>query len=289
METRKAVERVVAKVGDLPAMPAVVSEVLRQTEDPKTAMEEMSRTIQADPALTAKILRVSNSPYYGMKQYVGTLKLALVILGVREVRNIVLGISVFETLKESGPALKTAQEIWTGSLRAASLTKNLCETLGIALQGEEFISGLLHDIGKMVLLRQMGDSYGKVYNLFKQFPDRLHAAELQQFGFSNADAATALAVRWNLPQTLVDALWYQHPSPDRPINNAKDPRLAALVRIARAALQDDFSKPANLQCLQDKEAWAVLDAAKEPIPEADRPRVLEALTKEIKAGPDLPL
>ena len=85
-------------VGDLPAMPAVVSEVLRITEDPKVDMQVVGRVIESDPAMAGKILKVSNSSYYGMKQFVGTLKMALVILGVREVRNIVLGISVFEAI-----------------------------------------------------------------------------------------------------------------------------------------------------------------------------------------------
>ena len=111
MIDKKAVDRIIARVGDLPAMPAVVSEVLRVTDDPATAMSEVSSIVQADPALTAKILRVSNSSYYGMKQYVGTLKLALVILGVREVRNIVLGITVFETLKNEKSDVKLAEDI----------------------------------------------------------------------------------------------------------------------------------------------------------------------------------
>jgi HD-like signal output (HDOD) protein len=266
----------------------VVSEVLRQTEDPKAAMDQMSKTIQADPALTAKILRVSNSPYYGMKQYVGTLKLALVILGVREVRNIVLGISVFETLKESGPALKSAQEIWLSSLRVASLAKRLCEEIELGLQGEEFITGLLHDIGKMVLLRQLADRYARIYMAFKDFPERLYAAELQEFGFTNADAATALAVRWNLPQTLVDALWYQYPNPDRPLANAKDPRLAAVVRIAKYALHDDLSQE-GAQSLLDEEAWEVLQTAKNPMPPSERAERLKSMVEEIKKGPELPI
>ena len=87
MNLEKTAEKLLANVGDLPAMPEVVSEVLRLTDDPDTAMAQVSDVIQRDPALTAKILKVSNSPYYGMKQYVGTLKLAIVILGVREVRN----------------------------------------------------------------------------------------------------------------------------------------------------------------------------------------------------------
>ena len=98
MSKRSSVEKVVAKLGDLPAMPDVVAGVMELTADANVAVSEVSALIERDPALTAKLLKVSNSSYYGMRQVVGTLKLALVILGVREVRNIVVGISVLESL-----------------------------------------------------------------------------------------------------------------------------------------------------------------------------------------------
>jgi len=156
MSDKTEIARIVSRVGELPAMPAVVAEVLRVTDDPASDMSAVSAAIQSDPALTAKILRVSNSPYYGMKQYVGTLKLALVILGVREVRNIVLCISVFEAVRDSERHVAAVHEIWNGSLRVAGLAKSLSTQLGLVLQGEEFIAGLLTDIGKVALLRLRG-------------------------------------------------------------------------------------------------------------------------------------
>jgi len=99
MNTDKNIEKIVAQVGDLPAVPKVVGDVLSMTEDPSVPMARVGEVIQRDPALTAKILRIGNSPYYGMRQYVATLKLALVILGAREVRNIVVGIAVLDTLR----------------------------------------------------------------------------------------------------------------------------------------------------------------------------------------------
>jgi len=95
------IDKVVARIGDLPAMPDIVAKVMEITEDPGVAVSDVSELIEQDLSLTAKLLKVSNSSYYGMRQVVGTLKLALVILGVKEVRNIVLGISVLDTLRDS--------------------------------------------------------------------------------------------------------------------------------------------------------------------------------------------
>ena len=291
MDAEKTIDRIVGAVGDLPAMPAIVAEVLRVTEDPASEMAEVSRTVQADPALTAKILRISNSSYYGMKQFVGTLKLALVILGVREIRNIVLGISVFETLRSKGADVRTAEEIWSHSLRVAGIAKSLGAEMGLGLQGEEFITGLLHDIGKMVLICQLGDEYTRLYNELKSDQQELRDAEQAEYGFTNADVAMAIAARWNLPQSLVDALWYQYPDSERPLSKAKDPRLSAVVRIAKFAARDDFGAASDeeMVSLQDAEAWQVLASAKNPIAPEARRSMLAQFVEQVSNAPEIPL
>ena len=282
MTREKAVREIIERVGDLPALPAVVSEVLRLTEDANSSTGEVCDVIEEDPGLTAKVLRVSNSSYYGMKQFVGTLKLALVILGVREVRNIVLGISVFDTLSDKKSDARVAPEIWNHSLHVAGLSKKLATHLGLGLQGEEFISGLLADIGKMSLLRQFNDPYGKIYESFKKLPTALCKAEREQFDYDHADVAMALAAEWNLPRTLVDALWYQYPNNERSVHDAKDPNLAAVVRIAKLASFDDFTKKDGLACLTEVEAWNVLSTSKNAIPEQDRRAILGDFIEELK-------
>jgi len=289
MVDQTAIEHITARVGDLPAMPAVVSEVLRITEDAATTMAEVSRSIETDPALTAKILRVSNSAYYGMRQYVGTLKLALVILGVREVRNIVLGISVFDTLKDQQGDVRVGQEVWDASLRVASIAKKLGTEMGLGLQGEEFITGLLTDIGKIVLLRHDPRSYSPIYDQFKNEPEELCKKEIDAFGCAHADVATALTVKWNLPPAISDALWHQYPDPRRPLTEAEDAKLAAVVRLAKWAAHDDFSEAGQPRCLQDTEAWELLSTVKHPILEKDRHAVLEAFLEVLKEAPRIEL
>lgn len=279
----KALDDLISRMGDLPALPAVVAEVLRITEDPNSAMAEVTQVIQSDPALTAKILRLSNSSYYGMRQQVGTLKLALVILGVREVRNIVLGISVFETLKGKSGDLAVAQDIWIDSLKTAGIAKGLASYLGLGFQGEEFITGLLADIGKMLLLRHLKQEYAKIFQQFRDDPTRLVMAEMLKVGYSHADASTALAVQWNLPKTLSDALWCQYRNPERPLKQAKDPKLAAVVRVAKMAALDDFEQDEGHRSLDDLEAWEILDGAKLPIPSEARKSVVEGLKQQALA------
>ena len=281
------ISKIVSRVGDLPAMPESVSEVLRITGNPSASMTEVSAVVQSDPGMTAKILRVSNSSYYGMKQHVGTLKLALIILGVREVRNIVLGVSVFDAMRD-GVDPQTLQSIWMSGLRTAGLVKRLGREMAVAMQGEEFIAGLLSNIGKLALYREFGHKYTPMHLACERNWSALLAAENTLAGCTPADIAAALAFRWNLPRSLADALWFQYPNPEHLLSNAADPELAALLRIAKLALMDDFSSKAPLACLADTEAWAALGKVVNPIPEGRRRELMEMSVAEVEELPVLP-
>ena len=289
MGTHIELDDVLNAIGDLPAMPAVVADVLRKAEEPDVDMDEISAIIESEPALSAKILQVSNSSYYGMKQFVGTLKLALVILGVREVRNIVLGVSVFETLKSDNTNMNIAQAVWTESLQVAALSRRLAKEMALGLQGEEFIAGLLADTGKMIIMLYNNDSYNAIFKNFSEKPLELLEQEDKLYGYNNGDASTALAAKWDLPEALVDALWRQYPDPERILNDAADPQLAALIRIARTALTDDFEAEEGQRSLDDEEAWGILSSSKRPITAENRKCVLKELIEEVKSGPSLPL
>lgn len=281
MPLSKDLQSVIQKVGELPAMPAVVSDVLRLTEDPKVEMGKVGKIIEGDPAMTAKILKVSNSSYYGMKQFVGTLKLALVILGVREVRNIVLGISVFEAFKDPKTDVRLAESLWDDSLQLAGFCKRFASGLVLGLQGEEFITGLLANIGKMILLKAGDGDYEAMVRSAGKDSAALCAAEREKFGYTHADAASALAAYWSLPQPLADSLWCQYPDPDRPLAGCAEPKLAATLRIGRAAMSDDLNNyDETPSVLRDEEAWNVLAAhARNPIsPELRRATLVGFLT-----------
>lgn len=286
METRNAVQRVIERVGDLPAMPATVAELLRLTDDPMVELSEVTQALERDPALTAKILRVSNSPYYGMKQYVGTLKLALVILGVREVRNIVLGIAVVDTLHDEKLVTLVAKNFWSHAFMVAGFAKKLANTLQIGTQGEAFTSGLLHDIGKLILLRQLGSSYADIIKKSGGSSDLLYIAEREKYGFSHADAAAALAVAWNFPAALGDALLLHHAVDGNSLSNAKDPKLAAIIRISNLAAHEDFEAPqGDSQPFLNEEAWQILKSVPAPIAWDSRYDVMKSIAEELKEVP----
>jgi len=292
MDSReKALETVVASVGDLPALPSVVAEVMQITNDPDATILQICECIQRDPALAVKILKVSNSPYYGMRQHVATLKLALVVLGVRQVRNIVLGVTVFENLSDHAQGQNWLRALWSHSVLVATLSKKLGAALALGLQGEDFVVGLLHDVGKVLLYKGLGTAYDRIIEASGSgHSDELCAIEHESLGFDHADVVAALATHWDLPVSLGDALWRHHALADqRPLAAAEDPRLAGLVRIANLAAHDDFSSGDAAECAScmEQEAWEAVASPKAPEDVAARFEFLSGFRNELTETPEL--
>ena len=306
MDSREqALETVVASLGDLPALPSVVAEVMQITNDPGATVLQICECIQRDPALAVKILKVSNSPYYGMRQHVATLKLALVVLGVRQVRNIVLGLTVFGNLRDHVRGQTWLRDLWRHSVLVGALSKKLGAALALGLQGEDFVVGLLHDIGKAILYNGLATAYDAIIEASGSgHSDQLCALERESLGFDHADAVAALATHWGLPVSLGDSLWRHHATPwrhhatpwrhhamadQRRLSAAEDPRLAGVVRIANLAAHDDFSSGDGAQCALclEQEAWGVLPSPKAPEDVAARFELLSGFRKELAQTPEL--
>lgn len=254
------VESVVASVGELPSMPEVVAEVLAISRDPATTMVQIADTIAKDPVLAAKILEISNSSYYGMRQHVGSLKLALVILGVREVQNIVLAVSMFQSFPASPTERLLGVNLRKHSAIVGALAKRLAEESNARFQGDDFIAGLLHDIGKLVLWNQMGKRYETIVNDAKGNDVALRNLERERLGFTHADASAAMASAWRLPDQITDAIWRHHSDGGADLALAKEPKLAAAIRIANVADLEalDQNKPELCVACRDDEAWETL-------------------------------
>lgn len=290
MSEAQTLEKVLQRVGDLPAMPEVVAEAVDLMSRPDSDMAQIAEIIGRDPALTAKLLKVANSPYYGMRQVVGSLKLALVILGAREVRNILIGVSMMDAFDDARTAPITRGNFWDHSFRVGALCKRIAEQFKLRFQGEDFIAGLLHDIGKLVLYRQLPREYAPVYQRATASHAEIEGLENETFGFDHSDAGGAMARAWNLPETLRDAVLYHHLKSGRSLNSARDPKLAAVVRIANLAAEEDVLSPdfdpGVSQSCTDAEAWPALENGTVGTPES-RHAMLTAFVKEVNESPPL--
>lgn len=220
------------RVGDLPPLPAVAAKVLEILKDPDADLTALVSIIEKDQALTAKILRVSNSAYYGLVRRISTVKDAVVTLGFNNMRNQVLALSAYSLMQgpASGYALE-AGSLWDHSLCTGLCAEHLADTLGYkSIKDEVFIGGLLHDIGKTILSYYVSARFSNILEHVDQLGQTFVEAERGELGFDHAEVGARVALRWNLPESLVSMIGDHHKPDLKSVNAAR----VCLVHVADA-------------------------------------------------------
>jgi len=219
---KKVTEGMVA----LPTLPLVASRLLESLADPEsTTSEEIGEVIALDPSLTARTLKLANSEFYGFPRKVGTVDLAVVVLGPDTIRDLVLGASVFQTLD---PAWRSLTGLWSHSLACGVAARAMADRCGYRLEAEAFAAGMLHDIGKVALRQTYPDRFEAAVALVRQQGIPMIEAERGVLGSDHAEVGGWLAERWGLPRDLVEAIACHH----RPEQARLNPELCSLVHIA---------------------------------------------------------
>jgi len=231
--TQDRVKRVVSRVVNLPALPQVVSTVISLTDDPNYSVAAITEAISRDPSISAKILKLVNSAFYGFPSKISSLSQAVGILGSNTVRSVTLSASVFDAFrkkeKEDGGFDQTA--CWIHSSSAAFIARYLAGRLGGLEAEEAFAGGLLHDLGKVILDAHMGGEFAEAVRLSEREGIPAHEAEQQVLGATHAEVGAWLIQNWKLPESLGRAVSYHH-SPDAAPDGARKP--AAVLCLADA-------------------------------------------------------
>jgi len=201
--------KIVATLGELPTSPAVVSTVMGLTADLNTEIDKLSRVLAADPALTAKVLRLSNSPFYGRSRSVGSLNEAILILGFFTIRSLVVASSTYSLFGRKTEN-ETARMLWDHSLATAIAARILTARVRSRFVEEAFIVGLLHDIGKLILHQKMPEPYREIVKRVRLERKDFCPAEQDALGFTHCELGSVILSRWNFPPYLVDAVGHHH-------------------------------------------------------------------------------
>jgi putative nucleotidyltransferase with HDIG domain len=260
----------IAKVKDLPPIPTVVMRAMEMTLDPDVSVSKLQLLISQDQALSAKILRIVNSAMYSLRREVSTVSHAVAVLGIDTVKSVIMAASVervFQASKDLGTKLMSDHS-WGTALAARSIAKR------IRYQNTEeaLVCGLMHDIGKPVLLQNLKPRYGEIISAVYNGTASFHQQELLAFGFSHAHVGALLARKWNFPAQLSEAVGYHH----SPLSAPTYKQLACIVNLANLfmiSMGIGFEKNKNLELA--KQPSAEFLKLTEP--------ALSALTGEIKS------
>ena len=197
-------------VQDLYTLPQTLIEVLRVTESPDASAHDLGRIILRDAPITARLLRMANSAIYGRSGQVNTVQQAVVLLGFRAVKSVVLSTSVYDVFsKEAGRTPLDLTEFWRHSLETAATAQLFAAKLGYQPQEEAFVAGLLHDMGLLLMARAFGSDYA---DLAGRNPDHEEwtDAERDAFGIDHTEAGGIFFSTWSLPKKLLDVISRHH-------------------------------------------------------------------------------
>lgn len=227
-QEHKRVERILSSVYNVPTVPQIILEVSNLIEDPKTSASLLGKIISNDQGLVTKILTIANSPLHGIPRRVATIDFAIVVLGFTQVKNIVVALSMMETLNVVGNRKFDQKKYWTHSILTAAAAKRIADDLGYQTSGEVFTAGLLHDLGIPIIYKYFNNEYKEITNAVNSKDITYLEAEEQFLGLTHQDIGRYLVDRWNLPISIADVISHHH-KPSLAKNNRE---LTALIHLA---------------------------------------------------------
>ena len=199
-EFRKALR----EVKNLPTLPGIVAKLSRMAEDPDTTTEQMGKLISKDHILSAKLLKLVNSAFYGFPQKISSLSSAIILLGFNVIKSLIISASIFELMETSD------LELWEHSLGTAVVANVMAKRLDITDPEEVSTAGLIHDIGKVAIKMELPEEYDKICNIVEMKQISFREAELLVLGLDHAEVGGWLAKSWFLPKKLVEPIAYHH-------------------------------------------------------------------------------
>ena len=199
--------REVMQKHQLPSLPVVVMKVLEMLQDPDFDVRALCRVLSDDAALAGRVLAISRSAHYAQRTLPTSLHGAVQVLGFRTLRNVLFAASTQNLLLGNG---KFAEKLWSHSLAAALAARLLCRRLGIRDLDQAFLAGLLHDVGKMILLH--GDSRGFEQMCLALSDEKCSMVdkEKETFGFDHAFIGRTLLDSWNMDGQICEAVLRHH-------------------------------------------------------------------------------
>lgn len=248
----------IRNIEDLPTLPSVALEVLSLAHQPDVSIQGIAECIHRDPPLAAKVLRMANSVFYRRgDRKVETLHHAIIFLGLAEIINITTSLSVFSALKSrKAREVSVRESFWDHSVATGLIARHVDRKLCMRTMGREFVAGLLHDIGKIILDQYFHQEFITAYTMSIEQDRPMYETEMEVCGTTHMEVGFFIAQKWNLPSYLADViLWHHQPSQA----NSRD--MAALVSMANL-----LAKATRLSCggdrmsfvLADQDAWRVL-------------------------------
>lgn len=212
-DTTTTLGRLCHAADDLPTIPESLSRILEVLEDPDSGARDLADVVRTDAPLASKIVRLANSPLYRLHRQVESIHECVAALGYATVRQVALCVAVVSSLGSTcgrRGATVDYRELWRHCVATGAVARLLAQSAGLGDAEAAFTRGLLHDVGKFVMILRFPRQYGEAIFDRRQSGRPLVDIERERFGFDHAEAGAALALHWHFPAELVGAIGGHH-------------------------------------------------------------------------------
>ena len=249
--------QLVEKIDELPTIPAVAIQVLQLIDQPDVKIEEVADLMLSDQVMTARVMKMINSPVYKPGAEITSLRRALVYLGLRHIRELALTTSFINAFDENEGAFEISA-FWEHSFGVGMVSKIIAQNIGYADLEKAYIAGIIHDLGEVFLSHYMREGFQRVLDSIKDKPLKLIDVEAELLGTTHCEIGLCMARKWNFPEVYCEVIANHH----SPAEAVIDPVLCAIV-----SLSDLFCSVRELNYggrewvsfnLQDELAWQIL-------------------------------
>lgn len=252
---------------ELSSLPQTLAEVLRILRDENASTRDLADVLVKDPALTAKLLRIVNSPYYGAGREITTVTQAAQTLGTRAISALALSSSIYD-LSGKWEVLVDRQRFWRHSLEVAMAARMIARESGYAYPEEAFICGLLHDIGILILEKSFPDKFRRIWKQ-AEAGESIYDLEERIWGTNHARIGQFLLEQWGIPSVICEAVGHHH---SQILTESRDPELRPAQIVSLANLISRFTIAKSRPELgEDSDRRITLTAALELAP----PRLMQ--------------
>lgn len=211
----ESVKTLVSRLRSIPSLPALYDELTVELHCEDVSLTRIAAIISRDVGMAAKILQLANSAFIGVRGHVSNVVQAISLIGTETVRTLVLSVHVFSHFDRASDANAWLPPLWEHSIKVASLAQRIAtaERATKAVAEESFTAGLLHDVGKVVLLAEMGQTYRLLLENKDVLPNAIGDLEQELLGCTHAQIGAYLMSMWGLPGPLIHAVaFHHHPS-----------------------------------------------------------------------------
>jgi putative nucleotidyltransferase with HDIG domain len=208
----EALKKIVSQIESLPSLPSIYSDIIDEMQSEDPSIKKVGDIISQDPSMTAKILQVVNSVFFGLSRKISSSQEAVVLLGLETIKALVLSVKIFAEFSQKKFSWFNIDQLFNHSMSVSTHAKTIIknEKLGAELINYSLMAGLLHDLGKLILATNFQEPYKEVISRANESDRSLWELEYDAFGTSHAEIGAYLMGLWNLETPIIEAIAFHH-------------------------------------------------------------------------------